>query len=810
MPNGMPQPSFTAGEISPSLYGRVDFDLYYKGLRTCKNFIISKYGGADNRPGTEFAGAAVDSRYPARGISFKFNNDQNYSIVLGHYTMQVIYDGAYLPDANSPPGIMTVATPWDSADLFLLKFTQSADVLTICHPAYPTQQIERLSATNWVVVPFANVNGPFQDINVEKTATVYSSNVLGPVTITASEEIFTSDMVGLPFYMKRTPDTKTYPWSVGLLCSVNGVCIYGDNYYRALNAGNAGTVPPTVTEGTQNDGIVLWEYLHSGFGVVVITGFIDTKHVSATVLTRLPDSVAKASSSIDIIDVVTFSSTNPVRVVTNTPHAFHTGDTVIIENVEGVTDANGTWEVTVINTMTFSINGLYSNQTYTENGSVTNNLSYTATYLWALPAWGSSQGFPGTTAYFQNRQLFGATKGQPSNLWMSRSAGFLDFGQGNPVLDDDAITYKLLSNTVNTIRHIVELTYLILFTSGGIWRVEGGGNGNNVITPANCNLSFQGANPVSDVAPPLKICNYALFIQEKGSEVRSLGYSFAEDAFIGRDVTTMSSHLLQGHTIIDWCYQEIPYSCVWAVRDDGILLGFTFIPEQQVIAWHWHDTQGTVESCWCVTENNQDVVYLIVKRTLNGQAVRCVERMMPRQFEDPVDGFFVDCGLTYDGRDTNTTATSFSGLDHLIGSEVTIVADGVVYPPQVVPETARITIENPAQVVHIGLSYVSELETLDVASLRKDIRDKKKIIPSVSLIVDRSSGFEVGPDVDHLMDYKTRASEDYAAPDTLMSGLIDISVPCTWSKSGRVMVRQSKPLPVSILSVIPQVEVGAW
>lgn len=624
-------------------------------------------------------------------------------------------------------GIMVITTPWLSQDLAMLKFTQSADVITVTHPNYPPQQIERLSPTVWQIIPFANINGPFQDINADDSITVEASAVTGTITLTASKALFTADLVGLLFYIKQSPDDTTSAWEVNKSISAGGIVVYGNNYYQSTAGGTTGTVPPTVLVGSQRDGDpgVLWNYLHSGFGIVEITAFTSSTSVTATVQSRLPD-------------------------------------------------------------LTLSI----------------------PTSQWALPAWGpTKQGYPATTAYFQDRQLFGGAPGAPSTLDMSRTDGFLDFGQGDPVLDDDAIRYKLLSSQVNIIRHMIELSYLVIFTAGGPWMVQGGGSNSNVITPSTINLASQGASPVSDLRP-LKISNYALFLQEKGQQVRTLGYSFAENAFVGRDITVMSNHMLQFNQIVDWAYQETPYSCVWGCRDDGVLLGLTFLPEQQIEGWHRHTTLGKFENVCCVTENNKDTVYFIVKRVLNGQTVRCIERMKPRQFQDIRDAYFVDCGLTFDGRPTGTMATVFTGLNHLIGMVVSVIADGIVYPQQIVPSSGKVTIPHPASVVHIGLPYVSDFETLAVSAMRGNIREKMKATNSLSLIVDKSLGFEYGPDVDHLLPYKTRQLEDYDTPDSLISDLISDSITSSWGKNGRIFVRQSQPLPVSILAVIPQVETG--
>ena len=811
MPSGVPQNSFTAGELAPSLFGRVDFELFYKGLRTCRNMIVSKYGGVDNRPGTQFLSYVNDSSYFTRLLPFQYNNEQTYSIELGNYTMRLISNGALVLSGGIP---LVVSTPWPSSALDMLKFTQSNDVITVCHPTIATQQIERLSTTSWQVVPFDNVNGPFQDINTNPAITVYASNVSGSgVVITSSEDLFTADMIGLEFFIQQSPDNTTSAWEVAVAKNINDIVIFGDNYYQAISNGTTGTIGPTVTIGSCRDGNVgiLWRYLHSGFGIVKITGFTDARHVVCTVVSRLPDSTVTATVSDHITNVVTgdVDTSLPVIVTTQYPHTFATNDNLTLSGIVGATEANGSFTITVVDINNFYLNGLFTSSAYVSGGTATKNTTSVPTYYWALPAWGSSQEYPSTTGYFQARQIFGGTNGQPSNIWFSTTGGFKDFSVGNPVLDSDAITYKLLSNQVNSIKHVMELTYLIIFTTGGVYMVQGGGaSGNGVITPSNMTLTFQGSHPSSDVAP-LRISSYALYIQEKGSQVRTLGYSFSENAFIGQDVTTMSNHLFQFVTIVDWCYQEIPYSCVWCVMSDGTLLGLTFNPEQQITGWHRHDTRGKVESICCITENNADVVYIIVNRVLNNQSVRCIERMQSRAFYDVRDQYFVDCGLTYDGRATDTYATTFTGLDHLEGETVSILADGMIQPQQIV-NNGSITIVEPALVVHVGLPYISDFETLDVAVPRGDLRDKKKAINAVSLIVDRSSGFMVGPDVDNLVEVTQRSTENYGAPTVLFSGILDENIPCGWDKKGRIFVRQSNPLALTILSVIPQVESGGY
>lgn len=823
MSQGIPHTSFTTGELTPAAYGRVDFAKYYDALRTCRNFIPSKYGGVDNRSGTTFIGLVDDSNEIHRLIRFEFNTTgkQAYVLVLGNLTMQIIFNGVFLTDIDDNP--ITIVTPWASADLALLKYTQSADVVTVCHPTYPTQQIERLSATNWQIIPFAPVNGPFQDINIDQTITVTTTDVTGAVSVSASKDLFSADMVGLEFYIHQAPDNTTPIWEVATTITTGEIVLYGDNYYQAATGGTTGTYAPVVTQGSQKDGHtgVLWNYLHSGFGVVQIIEFIDAQTVTAIVLSQIPNSIVAGADQIPI-STISPGAYSPllagqvlVQVVTNTAHGFTTGDKVTITGVGGSIGpyVNGTWTVITIDTVTFSLQGNMASGTYeTGTGYVAAaaTIASIPSYLWALPSWGmTAQGYPGTTAYFQDRQLFGGSYGAPFNFWMSTVEGFNDFTVSNPVLDTDGITYKLLGNDVVIVRHLLELTFLLIFTSGGIKMVQGGGSNSNVITPSSINLSDQGANPVSDV-PPIKINNYALFLQEKGQQVRTLGYSFAENAFVGKDITVLSNHLLQFNTIVDWCYQETPYSCVWSIRNDGVLLSLTFLPEQEITAWAHHDTTGTYESCICITENDvltglpSDVVYFIVNRPGIG---RCIERMRPRYFQDQRDAFFVDCGLTYDGR-PSTPATHFTGADHLAGQTVACLADGYVIPPFVMPTNGEFDLDTAAYVVHVGLPYTSDFETLEIASPRKDIRDKMKAVNNVSFIVQDSGTFQCGPDMNNLVTPKMRTTEDYGDPDALYSGMIDQPIPCMWNKLGRVFARQANPLPLTILAVIPQMELG--
>lgn len=909
MGDQIPQNSFTSGEIAPSLFGRVDFARYYTGLKTCLNFIVRQFGGITNRPGTRLCAAFKDSTKKGRLIPFEFNSDQAYTLEFTEEMIRIYKDGGLVvwptgPNVGLPVEVVTI---WQEADLPLLKYVQSADVMTICHPDHLTQQLTRTDHHLWTLSPFNNVEGPFQEINIDTAKTVYATVAAkgAATTVKASSAIFTADMLGQMIRIEQAPDSVTKKWEVQKAIVVNDLRRAGSAYYQAVNSGTTGTVRPSALEGIEADGDpgVTWLYLHSGFGVVLISGFVSATEVTGTVLSRLPDSVITGGLSRAITGVI--AGTEPVPATEGNPavfavnarvtcpaHGFSTGDSVTISGVTGMAGINVIAQIIVVDANTFDLSGVYGSGVYGGGGTAIKTLTGTNTYKWALEAWGGDQGYPATTTYSQQRQVFGGAAAKPQSFWMSTVEGFQSFAKSVPLLDDDAISYTLNSRKANQIRHFVELSKLIMLTSDGPFIIEGGQDG--LIAPGKISTKRQSASGCSHVAP-LLIGSHALYIQEKGSQIRSLGYSFAEDAFIGNDLTVISSHLFsKGKKIVDWAFQTVPYSVAWAVRSDGVLLGLTYMPEQEVVGWHRHETDGKYESVCVITENDEDVLYLQVLRTIEGVETRFVERMSTRAFTTLKDAFFVDCGLTYDGRNsTATTMTltggvnwdeseeltitasstsgvnggtgfvagdigdeivfyadelgvayrlqitaitdtthakayanriipeayraaartdwafahnSISGLGHLEGKVVDILSDGNVEAQQTVTGGA-VTLTRPGAVIHIGLPIIADMETLSIASAQQNIRDKNKIITHVSMLVEESVGIMAGPDANHLTEYK-QFRDSYDLPPGEVDELIDLRIQATWSKHGRVFVRQAKPLPLTILAIIPDVSTG--
>lgn len=427
--------------------------------------------------------------------------------------------------------------------------------------------------------------------------------------------------------------------------------------------------------------------------------------------------------------------------------------------------------------------------------------------------------YPSCSTYYLQRQAFADTTNNPQTLWFSAVGAFNNMSVSTPGKDSDAITRALVSRQVDEIRHLVPLASLMVMTSGAEWRCWPGPTG-SALTPSQCMTLPQTTFGASHV-PPIQTDNALLFVQEKGSRVQALRYDALQDVYTSQDMSVLSSHLLYDtraqYQIQEWAFAQEPFRIVWCVRSDGVMLGFTYMREHDVYAWHRHVTDGLVESVCTVTEadssgGSTDAVYLVVNRTIGGQTRRYVERMADRIFDTPADFWFVDCGLQYAG----APVTSVSGLDHLEGKTVAIVGDGSVVPGQVV-RGGSVALDGAYSTVTVGLPYTAQLETLDLEPpVGGTLQGLMKKIARLTVRVKDARGIQVGISQapygiegdPALVEVKQRMFEQLGSVLQPYQGDWQVAIPSEWNRDGRLFVQQSYPLPCTILALIPEVAVG--
>lgn len=493
-----------------------------------------------------------------------------------------------------------------------------------------------------------------------------------------------------------------------------------------------------------------------------------------------------------------------------------------------------------------------------------------ATSVWALGAWNGYYGYPGEVEFYAERLTFAANIDRPQTLWMSRIGDYSFFGKSTPILDDDAITATMNARRLNKINDLLPKQHLLALTTGGVWKVSGGDS--EVVTPSTVSAKPQPSTGSSNL-PALDVGETAVYLTQKGGQVRDLAFTFEADGYAGSDLTAFASHLLEGYTLLDWAYQDVPYTAVYAVRDDGWLLTMTYKREHQVVAWARHDTQGNFLSTVTVPEESEHGCYVIVERVVNGVTKKYIERFSG-QVDDDRDWVGMDCALSYDGR--NTTATTltisgsglvasatastgifsasdigdaviadyngtpltmtitayvsatnvtgvpsrsmnplvpilagtdwawardtFSGLDHLKGLQVVASADGIDMGSYTVNAFGEITLSAPGAVVHVGLAFVSEFESLDMMLVGgQPVGTRQKLIREIGILLKDTPAVMAGTSFDHL---------ESLAPSDSETGWAQLPVHGEWQQNPSVCIRNTSPFRCTVLAIEPSVEFG--
>ena len=474
--------------------------------------------------------------------------------------------------------------------------------------------------------------------------------------------------------------------------------------------------------------------------------------------------------------------------------------------VSVVGELEGYWGTTEYVTITFSavadaveynvyknVNGIYAyvgttSTTTFKDDKIEPDLSATAP-LYTNPFANSNN--PACVNYFQQRKVYGCLKNNPQQLVASQTATNNNFNISRPLAATDAINITLSEREVNEIRHIIAMNDLILLTSGGEWKLNGS---DGAFSPASSlNASPQSFYGCSHVAPAVS-GNMILFVQSGGSVVRDLGYTYVSDSYDGEELTIFANHLFEGKQIVDMAYAKEPYRILWCVMSDGTVNALTYNKKQDVAGWHKHVTKGLFESVAVVREGNEDVAYFVVKRNINGTNKRFIERLASRYVDNVEDGIFLDCSLTYNGEPVRV----LSGLEHLEGENITLLADGLVIE-NVLVENGSVHLNSPVSKVVAGLPYEFEMETLNLEG--ENTSGLVKIVNSIDISVDKSREdfFIVGSDGTMIQNLLSRASlED---KNYLHSGNVRSFSFADYSENATVHIKQIHPFPLTINSV---------
>lgn len=408
--------------------------------------------------------------------------------------------------------------------------------------------------------------------------------------------------------------------------------------------------------------------------------------------------------------------------------------------------------------------------------------------------------YPSAVGYFQQRRFFAGSNNLPTNIWATQTGSDANMGYSIPNKATDALRFRIVGKA-SQVRHIASLQDLMFMTASTEWRATSTTGG---LSSESLDIKSQSQNGVSHIKP-VPINDKLMYEQAQGGHIRQMAFKWESQNYTSNDVSLLASHLFNNKTIKDMAYSRSPYPILWAVSSDGKLLSMTYDDQEEVLAWASHDSNGDkFESCAVITEGTEDSLYVIVNRNINGVQKRYIERLHVYKADTLADAFHVDCGLTYFG----AMATTISGLDHLEGRTVSILADGAVMPKRVVTG-GSITLPDAASKIHIGLPYRGVIKTLPTYFTDTSLgQGRVKNINKIFVRVKESGELKAGPNETDLTPIKVRKFEPYGSPPSLATGEIELAVLQEYNQEGYIYLVQDNPLPTMILYIAYEVMVG--
>lgn len=739
--------SFNAGEFSPLITGQNDWEKYGSGLKKALNFILRTQGPAERRGGTYFVNEIKNSGDRVWLGRFEFNTTQAFILEFGLKYIRFYTKHGLATDDNG--NHLEIETPYAMEDLTSEDGTFGLGMVQsgdVIYICHEKHQTQKLSR-------LTNTNWTLEPVNFSGGPFENTNSDTAITVYTDQFKIWSEDGADLP---DGTPTTST-------LCTVQA----NKDIFNAAQVGSLFYI-----ESLTGANIAAWE---------------TNKSYAKDVFCRSEGKYYQA------MNAATSGTTKP----TWTAGTYKDGNAGVSWRYAG--SGWGVVQITeFVNAKT--VKGKITIELPSQVASASG-----ATNTWAFSDWSDDVGYPSLAEYFKGRLVFSGRH----KIWFSVAGdpeNFSPMADGYEVKTDDAINSFIESDPTNKVQWIISGSSLAIGTAGSEL-VCGPQNNSSSFGPQNIQIAKQ--TPYGSYSTKaLRVGNDILFVQRSSSKVRLIRYDYANDSYASNDLSVYAEHITKPG-IVDMKFQSEPDSVVWTVLKNGNLAALTYNAEQNVIGWSRHDIGGYVEAIEVIPDpdGGRDELWLVVRREINGQIKRYIEFLthpwdMERQSKE--QAFYVDCGASYEGVPTER----LSGLNHLEGKEVAILADGAVHP-NVTVNNGAIELSHAASTIHVGLPYISELITLPIeaGAAYGTAQGRTKRISKMTVRFYATVGGKVSNDrggYDEVI--KTRDFADLM--DTASTAIyedIDVDFPSGYDKHGSIRIVQDLPLPMTIIAIYPRV-----
>ena len=423
-----------------------------------------------------------------------------------------------------------------------------------------------------------------------------------------------------------------------------------------------------------------------------------------------------------------------------------------------------------------------------------------------LGAYHSTETYPQKVAFYSERIGWGRSDLKPQTIAFSQSAGFESFAvtaKDGTVEDDHGFTITINAGEVNSIEWMIEGSNLQLGTASATRSISPSEGGE--LSPTNVKQKRESSFG-SDPVKPVLIGSATLYAGIYGEELREMVYSFESDSFITPDASVLSEHLLTSG-IRQMTYVQSPNSIVWACLNDGSLISLTYERDQRTVGWVQHEIGGDVESVASIPGADRHELWMIVKRTINGQTKRYIERLRENfdsnRGSSIADYAFLDCQVRYDG----VVVSALPGVDHLEGETVGVVADGVyIGSAMVASGIVTLPLGRTASKVTIGLLNKARGQTLPPPLQGKDgsLKGRHVMIKNSAVSFMDMVDMKVGTIIDGADQLQTLFGDGFTddmlvMPD-LREGVKKVDFPDSWENQAQMIFEVDTPYPCLIRS----------
>ena len=777
------QTNFTAGELSPRLFGRTDLAKFQNGLATCKNFIPQKQGGDRRRPGTKYVAAAKGQTILDKGAS-----DKAVRLIPFNYSV----DEQYVLEFGGKNSATTYPVLTATAGAALLgKFTIEGDVAS----EFPHKRRFTIadSAANdgTYSVRFKHVSGGNTIIRVYE-AVPADSGESGTITV----------HIG---YIRFFRDNDQLEASAGVPTEIDS--IWDETHIRELKFCQSASYlffahpdfrPQTlVRDLTNEEDVGMYGDNENAAWTLSAFDYFDGPYRE----------INETAVTLAVSDVDNDAGTATVTASTTGIFSYRDVDRLLRIYDQGVVAWWGfkiTAKGATSKTATVAI----------EYGTLPSTVD--ATKVWRWGAWGDDgarAGWPHSPQFHQERFWFAGTDSEPQTIWSSTIDDYTNFrpstcitvgeSYAGTVMDHHAISVTISDNAVNAIHWLRSDAHgLLCIANSGVFMLKGAEEKN--ITPSNISLRRQNFRGVDERAAPVNIGNTVLYVTSDTKAVRELAYRYEDDQYVAPSMSLLADHIaLAG--ILDTAIYTYPDDILWCVDGDGSLLGLTYEREEDVVAWHEHVMGGTydsgqaeVEAIASIRNSNNDELWMVVKRTIGTYTVRYIEYMVPYHEigDDHEDAFYVDSGITYDSTETDT----IDGLDHLEGETVDVLGDGLTQTSKAV-SSGEITLATAASVVQAGLEYTSTGITMPLyPMMRQDPRGQIQRVTQIHVSLHLSQGGQIGVD-------GTLYDIEYGTTD-LYTGVKTAGPGGSNEAECQITFQQTEPQPMTVRSITFDMQSG--